>query len=640
MLCFLHPFTLTRVGDDEYDDKNDEQQESKSHVPLHLQDSVRQREAVLGSGKKKRGRPRKSLQPRSVKKQSRRLRARQVQDVPAQSLPLPVREEMTLTSGPQVSRHQMEETIKYRLFGSVDEMKDSLFMQLPIRDEDEVEDDQAREIRDKHIAKLNKDFPREGRIWRALSILPFEMYGWKKDENYDDDDIRNQFQFIQNKWYVSQDGMVALFQKIESEPTLSGTRPQLVDGYVRHRFINTWAKDNDGVINKDMVIPLSYMILFTFCKVPDFNRDDGWVIDHTDGIKDNNMLYNLWPFPVEGINKRVRDKLNRNNSSGNNGVSPEVVIRGEDCFLVDVPGTKEKVKCDSQRDGISTRFGLEDDASWFQHMNPNHTMMMLFFRDDHLSLTIRKWGDTFLKPEDRDYSDFMINPMDDILGGDFDPESSEENKTQKTLRDLLVLESNEVVIDDYIGSGDYSGGYFAAITSALISLGMIDDLKRLFPSELSDKDLIIMGKILHANMINHIRNHNTREMNHARNTLKEIIERDVDDTTIKFTVDGFIDSVRSDIYGRQVTNSGSIQSHVFHDMFNVSIVVWTDSIDGKTFKLIDRYTAPRGGKNVIHLHVNNDNMWRKIHIPRPNSKRVSSFYYNIEAHWLEKVNHY
>ena len=154
-------------------------------------------------------------------------------------------------------------------------------------------------------------------------------------------------------------------------------------------------------------------MFFTFYEFKDFNKDK-WVIDHVNGTRSDNHFINLWPMPKRD-NVKVRDKLNRNNVSGTNGIckSGGTWEREEylETYLIGQPrqdapdGTlvrqRSVVFTDEEKAGIPgairERARMEVEAGHFNNMCRNHILYMFLKRHDLYVLHEKFFDDTYVE---------------------------------------------------------------------------------------------------------------------------------------------------------------------------------------------------------------------------------------------------
>jgi len=253
--------------------------------------------------------------------------------------------------------------------------------------------------------------------WRLVHRRVFKKYGYTGE----------QFRMEGNKFWVSNYGRLIYFDHLDSEnptPKLCTERPNIDTNYIKSEFRNSKVNvnddpdddNNDNNADPDYIkllrVPRSYVVFFTFYKWDDeklgkFDKDT-MIIDHINGDRSDNHFINLYPLPIE-TNKKVRDKLNRNNIHGTNAVckgGEEDDDNGipKDILWIRKPtkaGSATPAKCyivykKGKVRAIRKRARMEVEAGHFGKLCCNHILYMFFKRRDLYVLTEAFFDKTYL----------------------------------------------------------------------------------------------------------------------------------------------------------------------------------------------------------------------------------------------------
>ena len=252
--------------------------------------------------------------------------------------------------------------------------------------------------------------------WRLVHRRVFKKYGYTGE----------QFRMEANKFWVSNYGRLIYFDNLDTDnptPNLCTERPHIDSNYVKSNFYNSKVNvtddpddNNDDNADPDYIkllrVPRSYVVFFTFYKWDDeklgkFDKDT-MIIDHINGDKSDNHFINLYPLPIE-TNKKVRDKLNRNNIYGTNAVCKGGEEDDDNGISIDIlwinkvtkagsakPATGY-VECKNGKVGaIRKRAVMEVEAGHFDKLCCNHILYMFFKRRDLYVLKEKFFDKTYL----------------------------------------------------------------------------------------------------------------------------------------------------------------------------------------------------------------------------------------------------
>ena len=240
--------------------------------------------------------------------------------------------------------------------------------------------------------------------WRLVQRRVFKMLGYTTD----------QFKHQQNRFWVSNYGRLLYFDNLDTNnPTLQlcTERPNINDNYVSSRFPNINPDPSNGQDSnyiKYLRVRRSHVVFFTFYKWHKFNNDT-MDIDHINGDKSDNHFINLWILTKDS-NKKVRDKLNRNNGIyGTNAISKGGEEEDGDGIPKDILWIKKPtpkgsttpatgfVVCKSGIVGaIRKRARMEVEAGHFDELSCNHILYMFFKRRDLYVLKEKFFDKTYL----------------------------------------------------------------------------------------------------------------------------------------------------------------------------------------------------------------------------------------------------
>ena len=308
--------------------------------------------------------------------------------------------------------------------------------------------------------------------WRAVSDRVFAARGVDSSK----------FTHERNKYFVSNFGRLVFFNDVNCDnpiPILSTATPNIDDSYIRSAFYNTKpppGENNGGLdenqdeeegvsgcgvssgsgsgggggtedsyIKKITCIPRSYVVFFTFYKYDEFDFKT-MIIDHINEDRSDNHMINLWPLSMT-VNKRVRAKKNRSNTSTANGITElkgklmddgsyierfqinkPTSVGGEATFDSNDGDGGEEGGGDGDGDwngeveeetsnsliftgtnglagAIRLRASLEARAGWFSECCVNHILFMFFKRKDLLQLHVSFFDKTFVDGRDEDDND-------------------------------------------------------------------------------------------------------------------------------------------------------------------------------------------------------------------------------------------
>jgi len=569
-------------GDGEGDqDENDEQQETTSHLPSHLQGPS--------------WRPRGALTP------------------------FPTREHMPFDpeNQPRISRADFDQVLAIRKRGHRDQIMD-MFKELPRCTAEKCVKEEDQAIRERHIKLLTDKFaiPDSNLEWRAMSREAVVKFGWKMQENPADPNV-NAFEFQLHKWYVSHEGDVARFSSVNDEPTIVTAKPKLDNGYASHEITNSFRNEQPNVTTASIKLPLSYMVFFTFYKLDEFDRKQGWVLDHINGVKHDNRFCNLWPLPNNGYNSRARDKVDRSNTSGYTGVGEKTTI-GDERFLVippvlgsDTEGMQYSTT-NSPAEAVTLRFDMEVKEDWFQKLSYNHIIYMLFYREDWMLLPIDKWFEHFIVQEDLDFTNEAEEEGGDVLDDEPNQWGQMPDPPIPWYKKPIGSYYLKIERDQAKFHRVYDGSYYTALLSALLKRGRRPQFNPIMNlargKEASDNDIMVAtSSLIRSQMCEYASTHHDCEMNHARNTLEDIIKRHT-------PVHTYLQRQQRDNTSPSVLYEGRIENHIATSMDNVSIVQWSDSL-GSELQVMRRFNAIRHGHVVLHLHYDSSQeQWRALDI--------------------------
>jgi len=516
---------------------------------------------------------------------------------------------------PRIRRAVFDQVMTIRKIGHRDHIM-GMFRELPRCSAEECDNEEDQAIRDRHVELLTDKFtiPDSNLEWRAMSRDAVVKFGWKTQDNPAEPNV-NVFKFQLHKWYVSHEGDVARFDSVNDEPQIVTAKPRLDNGYVYHSITNSFRETQPNVTTYQIKLPSSYMVFFTFYKLDEFDRKQGWVLDHINGVKYDNRFCNLWPLPNNGYNVRARDKVNRSNTSGYNGVGEKTTI-GDNRFVVvppvigsDTEGIKSS-STNSPAKAVASRFDMEVKVDWFQKLSYNHILYMLFYREDWMLLPIDAWFKHFIVQEDLESIDFTNEAEEEGADGiDDEPNQWGQRPTpwyKKPIRSYLKIDRDQVEIHPV-----FDGSYYTALLSALIKQGrrpQFNPIMDLVHDEASDDEIIVaMNCLIRSQMCDYALAHLNCEMNHSRNTLEDIIKRHT-------SVHAYLQRQRANNTSPSVLYEGMIESHIATSMENVSVVQWSDRIYGE-LEVVRRFNAIRHGHLVLHLYYDSSlNQWRALNI--------------------------
>ena len=530
-------------------------------------------------------------------------------------MPFPTREHMPFDpdNQPRIRRAVFDKVMAIRKRGHRDQIMD-MFKELPRCAPEKCVKEEDQAIRDRHIKLLTERFtiPDSDLEWRAMSREAVVKFGWKTRENAPDPTV-NEFEFQLHKWYVSHEGDVARFDSVNDEPQIVTAKPKLDNGYVVHGITNSFRKQQPNVTTKDIRLPLSYMVFFTFYKLDEFDREQGWILDHINGVKHDNRFCNLWPLPNNGYNLRRRDKVDRNNTSGFNGVGEKTTI-GDDRFVVDPPVKGSDTERDtslttkSPAEAVALRFDMEVEENWFQKLSYNHIIYMLFYREDWMLLPIDKWFEHFIVQEDLDFTNKAEEEGGDVL--DDEPNQWSQMPDPPTpWYKKLIGSYLKIGRDQAKFHSVYDGSYYTALLSALLKHNRRPEYKPIMNlcKESDEEIMVAMSNLIRSQMCVYASAHLDCEMNHARNTLEDIIKR-------RTSVHTYLQRQQRNNTSPSVLYDGIIENHIATSLDNVSVVQWSDSL-GSELQVVRRFNAIRHGHIVLHLHYDSSQeQWRALDI--------------------------